>query len=96
MRIFRWIAGLALFVCLLPYFCMLAAEIIGAFVGCKVGVDTVYPCIVDGKDIGHRLTVLGAMGYFAFVTTPLILGIVLVWVLVELIRLAGRRGSPAA
>ena len=43
-----------------------------------------------------QLTVLGAMGYFAFVTTPLILGIVLVWVLVEFIRWASKRGSSTA
>jgi hypothetical protein len=95
MKIFRWIAGLALFVCLLPYFCMLAAEVYGRMVGCEVGVDTVKPCIVNGADIGHDLTVLGAMGYFAFVTTPIILGIVIVWVLVELIRWANK-SRPAA
>ncbi len=96
MRIFRWIAGLALLVCLLPYFCILAAEIWGRIVGCEVGIDTVHPCIVNGADIGQNLTVLGSMGWFAFVTTPLILGIVLVWVLVELISWASKRGSSGA
>ena len=96
MKVFRWIAGLALLVCLLPYFAMLGAEFAGAWYGCQVGVDAVHPCLVDGKDIGGDLTTLGAMGYFAFVTTPVILGIVVVWVLVELIRWASKRGARAA
>jgi len=94
MRVFRALMAVALLVCLAPLLSMAAAEFIAQIYGCKVDLTAAHPCMVNGRDIGHTLLTLGMMGYFLFATMPAVVGIVVAWVLVEVIAWL-RRSSRA-
>lgn len=96
MRFFRVLMVILVLACLAPLFSMLVAQLIGDHYGCTVGIDSINPCMVDGKDIGETLTTLGAMGYFLFVTLPVLYALVPLWIVVELIAwIRRRRAAPA-
>jgi hypothetical protein len=93
MRLFRILMAVMLMIALLPVFSMAAAEIMAQFYGCKLDLVAAHPCIAGGRDIGHGLLTLGMMGYFLFATMPAVAGIVVLWVLVELVAFARRRAA---
>ena len=93
MRAFRAVMAVLLFICLLPLMSMAVAEFIAQVNGCKLDLTGAHPCIVGGRDIGHDLLTLGMMGYFLFATMPAGVGIVVLWVVVELIAFIRRRAA---
>ena len=93
MRAFRAVMAVLLFICLLPLMSMAVAEFIAQVNGCKLDLAGAHPCIVGGRDIGHDLLTLGMMGYFLFATMPAVAGIVVLWVVVELIAFVRRRAA---
>jgi len=93
MRVFRALMAVLLFVCLLPLMSMAVAEFIAQVYGCKLDLAAAHPCVVGGRDIGHDLLTLGMMGYFLFVTMPAVVGVIGVWVVVELIGWLRRRST---
>jgi hypothetical protein len=93
MRAFRAVMAVLLFICLLPLMSMAAAEFIAQVNGCKLDLTGAHPCIVGGRDMGHDLLTLGMMGYFLFATMPAVAGIVVLWVVVELIAFIRRRAA---
>jgi hypothetical protein len=95
MRVFRAVMAVLLLICLLPLMSMAVAEFIAQVYGCKLDLAAVHPCMVGGRDVGHDLLTLGMMGYFLFVTMPAVVGVIGVWVLVELVRwLRDRSTAP--
>jgi hypothetical protein len=95
MRAFRALMAVLLFLCLLPMMSMAVAEFIAQLYGCKLDLASVHPCIVGGRDIGQDLLTLGMMGYFLFVTTPGVVAVIAVWIIVELIAWMRRRSLAA-
>ena len=91
MRAFRAVMAILLLLGLSPLMCMAAAEFIAQVYGCKLDMAGAHPCVVGGSDIGHGLLTLTYMGYFLFVTMPAVAGIVVLWVVVELIAFVRRR-----
>jgi hypothetical protein len=91
MRAFRAVMAVLLLIGLLPLIGMAAAEFIAQINGCKLDMAGAHPCIVGGSDIGHGLLTLTYMGYFLFLSMPAVVGIVVLWVLVELIAFVRRR-----
>ena len=96
MRVFRALMAIALLLCLSPLIAMAVAEFIAQIYGCKLDLTGAHPCMVGGSDWGETLLTLGMMGYFLFATMPAIAGIVVLWVIVELIRWVSQRRAPAA
>ena len=95
MRFFRILMVILVLACAAPLISMLVAQAIGDYYGCEVGVDAVKPCLVDGKDIGETLTTAAAMGYFLFVTLPVLYVAIPLWILIEIVRWITRRSATA-
>jgi|SoiMethySBSTD1v2_1073268.scaffolds.fasta_scaffold1975459_2 hypothetical protein len=94
MRAFRAVMAILLFICLLPLMGMAVAEFIAQVNGCNLDLTGAHPCIVGGQDRGHDLLTLAmASGYLLFVTMPGVAGIVVLWVLVEVIAFVRRRAA---
>lgn len=86
MKAFRVLMIVVLLIALLPAFSMLASSIIGWVYGCDVDLTSAKTCMINGVDWGRDLLTMGMMGYYLFVTMPVIVGGVAIWIIVELIR----------
>lgn len=92
---FRWIMGLLVFACALPFILSMGAQLIATVAGCELDLASVHPCVVAGRDIGHALLVIGMMGYGLFFTFPVLIVLVPVWILVELVCWVRGRSAAA-
>ena len=96
MRIFRALMAVALLACLSPLIAMAIADAIAQWHGCKLDLVTVHPCIVGGEDIGHTLLTLAFMGYFLMATFPVAIGVLSVWIIIEVAAWWRRRAARTA
>jgi hypothetical protein len=66
-----WIAlALIIVITVAPVGSVVACGIIANINECRVDEGSVHPCIINGKDYGHMLYVMGVMGWLMLVTLP--------------------------
>lgn len=89
MLLFRLVmAGLCL-LCVAPILSVIASSAIADAYGCRLNEAGPNPCLVGGTDIGETLSFMFVSGWFALLTLPMLLGLAVLWLVVELV--AGRR-----
>jgi hypothetical protein len=93
MRWVRWIAAVALAICLLPVASVVLAGAIASINGCRLHEGAVNSCIVAGRDVGETLHTMAVTGWFAMVTLPIAFTILVGWIAAEIIRMLVRRAS---
>jgi hypothetical protein len=69
--ILYWIAlALIILIALAPVFAVVLCSVIANAYGCKVDEGSVHPCVINGKDYGEMLYVLGVSGWVMLATLP--------------------------
>ncbi|MGE0629684.1 MAG: hypothetical protein AB7O43_17905 [Hyphomicrobiaceae bacterium] len=97
MRVFRWLMVIALIICTVPMLSVIVAGTIASANGCTLHEGFENPCVVMGRDIGNTLYSMGVMGWLMLATLPIAAGLIVLWVVVEIVRLVlVRRKSPTA
>jgi hypothetical protein len=86
MRVFRILMSIVVLACLTPLFSMVAAEVTARIFGCDLSLAATHPCMAFGTDIGSNLLTMGMMGWFLMTTLPVMLGVVILWIVVEIVR----------
>jgi hypothetical protein len=86
MRAFRILMSIVVLACLTPFFSMMAAQAIAFIYGCDLSLAATQPCMAHGTDIGSNLLTMGMMGWFLMTTLPVMLGVVILWIAVEIVR----------
>jgi hypothetical protein len=86
MRVFRILMSIVVLACLTPLFSMVAAEVTARIFGCDLSLAATHPCMAFGTDIGSNLLTMGMMGWFLMTTLPVMLGVVILWIAVEIVR----------
>jgi hypothetical protein len=95
MRAFRILMSILVLACLAPLFSMLAAQAAAFIYGCDLSLAATQPCMAHGTDIGQTLLTMGMMGWFLMTTLPVMLGVVILWIIVEIVRwFSLRRSRP--
>lgn len=69
--------------CLLPLAAVMFGAALAALVGCELNEGVTNVCNVAGIDIGGLLSGLFVMGWLALITLPLLMGVLVLWALVE-------------
>lgn len=83
MRLLRRIFVVLAALCLLPLASVLASATIAALAGCELNEASTSVCSIAGLDIGGVLSTMFVMGWMALITLPMLLGLLIVWALVE-------------
>jgi hypothetical protein len=91
MKLFRWMMGFCLFVCMLPLVGVLVTSVVANSLGCRVDEGSVHPCYLLGVSIGGALYTLGVMGWLMLVTLPMAAFLLLAWIVVEVMQYVGKR-----
>jgi hypothetical protein len=86
MRTFRISMIIALLVCLAPVASTLLAMAVAKLYGCTLHEGNVNPCIIAGGDRGSLLYNLAMWGWLMLATVPIGAGLILVWIVTEIIR----------
>ena len=95
MRAFRILMSILVLACLAPLFSMLAAQAAAFIYGCDLSLAATQPCMAHSTDIGQTLLTMGMMGWFLMTTLPVMLGVVILWIIVEIVRwFSLRRSTP--
>jgi hypothetical protein len=70
-----------------PVIATLAASGMGRALGCTLNAGGAHPCLLFGLDIGGALHVMFVSHWFAMVTVPVAIMVLVVWAVVALILL---------
>lgn len=93
MRILLLVAVALVLLGLLPILSMLVASVVAFAAGCDLHEGDVNSCVVLGADLGEALYRMFVAGWFAYLTLPVgLVGVALflVWGAVALVRLLRR------
>ncbi|MEZ5899729.1 MAG: hypothetical protein R3D51_09565 [Hyphomicrobiaceae bacterium] len=87
--------------CLLPLASVLVSATIAALAGCELNEASTSVCSIAGVDIGGVLSAMFVLGWTALVSLPVLLGVLILWGLVEAwtrwrARRKARKAIPAA
>lgn len=91
MKLFRWMMGFCLLVCMLPLAGVLVTSVVANSLGCRVDEGSVHPCYLAGVSIGGALYTLGVMGWLMIAALPIAAFLVLGWIVIEIVQFARRR-----
>ncbi len=87
MRAFRILMSILVLACLAPLFSMVAAQVVSPHIWLQPRVwRRPSPAWLSGTDIGQTLMTMGMMGWFLMTTLPVMLGVVVLWIIVEIVR----------
>ena len=93
MRLFRILVLVASLICLSPAAVLTAVAITAGILGCRVHEGFKEPCLAGGTDIGGTLYAFGMSGWLLIATLPILAGVLVMWAVVEVARVArGRLG----
>lgn len=81
-----WLAVIATLVGWFPVFDVLSSMAIAQLAHCQVDEGSVHPCVLYGTDLGEFLTVLFVSGWYFFVTFPVAIASVVLWLVVWFLR----------
>ncbi|MBI1383688.1 MAG: hypothetical protein GC150_02075 [Rhizobiales bacterium] len=95
MRRFRFIAGLILFLALLPVFSVLIASALAGTYDCTLHEGFPNPCRIGGLDWGNTLYSMFVMGWLALATLPIAALVVVLWLAFEIAAYVRRRRQRA-
>jgi ABC-type Fe3+ transport system permease subunit len=73
---------LILFFAISPLVSVLIAGEVANLNGCQLDEGSVHACVVNGQDLGETLYTMEVMGWFMFLTVPVGLGAVVVYLIV--------------
>jgi hypothetical protein len=95
MRPVRILIVFSLILCVVPALSLAAAAYIARSAGCELDPDLPLPCAVLGGQFGDVLFAVSRFGWNTVFTLPVFAALLVAWLLIELVRLPGRR-DPAA
>jgi hypothetical protein len=97
MRFIRMLAGLLILLCLVPPLVLVAAALIGRWIGCEVDPDAPHACRLLGGDYGDILYSLVRFGDNAGAAIAVLMAVLVSWALIEIAGSVGRspRKKPA-
>ena len=79
-------------IALLPLAFVLLTIVLSTLLGCDVDESGTGSCVAFGRDWGELLSVLFSTGWLSLLTIPLLMGVYLVWGVIEgLVWWRGRR-----
>jgi hypothetical protein len=84
MRIFRLLTVVLALICLLPLASVALSSLIAGSAGCQLNEAGVHPCVINGRDYGEVVYAMFVSGWFALVTVPALVVIVLIWAVGEI------------
>lgn len=84
MRQVRRIFFILFLICLLPLVAALVSASIAAVLGCELNEASTSVCLIAGLDIGATLSALFVLGWVSLISLPMMMGLIGLWVLVEL------------
>lgn len=91
--LFRTLIIVGIAICLAPIISTAIAGYIAQSHGCTLHEGFVNPCVIDGEDWGQTLYTMAMMGWFMIATVPIAAGLLLLWIIVEIVRLVRRKRS---
>ena len=74
-------------VCIAPFLSVMVAGTIADRFGCTLHEGFVNPCVINGVDYGETLYSMGVMGWLFFLSVPLAVGLLAVYIVVWLVIL---------
>lgn len=83
MRHVRTIIAILAGLCLLPFAGVLVSAMLAALFGCELNEGGPQACMVLGLDLGGVLSSMFVMGWMALITLPLLMGLLVLWAVVE-------------
>jgi hypothetical protein len=89
MRIFRMLAGLLIFLSVIPPLVLVAAALIGRWTGCDVDPDAPHACQLIGGDYGDILYALAHFGENAGAAILVLAAVLTGWALLEIAHWMG-------
>lgn len=91
MRKLRFFIAIAAFLCIAPLGIGLIAEGVASLANCELNEGSVHPCVIVGHDWGETLYAMGMFPWFLLITFPLFGGVLLVWLILEIVHASSRR-----